>query len=171
MKKLIVALLLVALTGCSSKYRTDSVQRPAERLDAKASAYVMSSNDGAYGGKTYAGSGRALSSATTAAFSKHMTRVDTADTTERLEDALAKAKARGQKYVVQPSILHWEDRNTEWSGRPDRITIKVIVWDTASSRDIAANVPSASSKSGTVGGDHPEDLLPGALAGMIDAMF
>lgn len=171
MKKLIVALAILALAGCSSKYRTDSVTRPAERLDAKASAYVMSSNDGAYGGRTYAGSGRALSDAAAAAFSKYMNRIDTAETPEKLDDALAKAKTTGHKYVVQPSILHWEDRNTEWSGRPDRITIKLVVWDAATGKDIAANVSSASSKWGTFGGDHPEDLLPGALAGMVSAMF
>lgn len=170
-KKLMVALALLALAGCSSKYRTDAVQRPAERLDNKGSAYVMASNDGNYGGKTYAGSGRSLSSATAAELSKFMNRVDIADAAEPIDAALGKARSAGFKYVVQPSILHWEDRNTEWSGRPDRITIKLVVWDAASGKDLASNVSSASSKWGTFGGDHPEDLLPGALSTMVPGMF
>jgi hypothetical protein len=169
--KLIIALALIALAGCSSKYRTDSVQRPPERLDTKGSVYVMESNDGAYAGKTYAGSGKALSSATVAELSKFVNRVDTAAGPEKIDDALAKAMAAGHKYVVQPTILHWEDRNTEWSGRPDRITIKLTVWDASSGKDLASNVSSASSKWGTFGGDHPQDLLPGALSTMVGGMF
>jgi hypothetical protein len=54
-----------------------------------------------------------MSSATAAELSKIMLRVDIADGVEPIDAALAKAKSAGLKYVVQPSILHWENRNTE----------------------------------------------------------
>jgi hypothetical protein len=170
-RKLILAVALIAMGGCSSKYRIDAIQRPAAPVDSKGSAYVMASNDGSYGGKMYVASGRSLSHATVAELSKYMNRVDIAEGAETIEEALAKAKVGGYKYVVQPSILHWEDRNTKWSGRPDRITIKLVLWEVESEKNLSSNVSSASSKWATFGGDHPEDLLPGALSSMVPTLF
>jgi len=58
-------------------------------------------------------------------------------------------------YYVASEILHWEDRATEWSGLPDKIEIKVIIYDTKSGREISSAVLSGRSKWTTFGGDHP----------------
>ena len=45
-----------------------------------------------------------------------------------LPNALSVAKEKGAMYVVVPEMLHYEDRNTPWSGRLDQITVKISVF-------------------------------------------
>lgn len=73
-------------------------------------------------------------------------------------------------YYVVPEILHWEDRNTEWSGIPDRVEIKLVVYDTLRS-ELASVVVSGKSKWATFGGDHPEDLLPEPLRQYVESLY
>jgi len=54
---------------------------------------------------------------------------------------------------------------------PDRITIKIVVWDVKSGESISSTVLRASSKWATLGGDHPQDLLPGAITPFINKLF
>ena len=73
--------------------------------------------------------------------------------------------------MFQPQILNWIDRATEWSGIPDRITIKLIVYEVESGKDVASVMSRASSKWGTLGGDHPQDLLPRVMAEFTKLLF
>ncbi len=171
MKFAVILLLSAILTGCVSKYKTDEFQAPAQTLPANTSAYVMMAKDGSYGAKPYPNSGQFLSRATSTAISSHLTRVEVGSHVETIEEALSRADELGVAYVFQPTILHWEDRATEWSGRPDRITIKIVVWDVETSKDISSTVLRASSKWATFGGDHPQDLLPGSITPYVNTLF
>jgi len=133
MKKLVVILMLI-LASCSSKYKTDNFQAPSQPLSSSRTAYVMMARDGYYGAKTYAGSGRTVSQNLHSAISVHLSKSELAQTTESLDQALAKARAMAAAYLFDPMILNWEDRATQWSGRPDRISIKITVWDAASGK-------------------------------------
>jgi hypothetical protein len=44
------------------------------------------------------------------------------------------ARDQGIPYVLLPDILHWEERATEWSGRRDRIEVRLDLID-ASAND------------------------------------
>jgi hypothetical protein len=171
LKLSVVLLLAVILSGCVSKYKTDAFEAPVQTLPADASAYVTLAKDGSYGSKYYPNSGSLVSSATNAAISLHLTRVQVATEVETIEEALSRAEDLGLTYVFQPTILHWEDRATEWSGRPDRITIKIVVWDVTARKDISSTVLRASSKWATFGGDHPQDLLPGSITPFVNKLF
>ncbi len=61
--------------------------------------------------------------------------------------------------MVTTEILHWEDRATEWSGRPDRVEVQISVYDTSTREEVASSSYSGKSKWATFGGDHPQDLL------------
>lgn len=74
-------------------------------------------------------------------------------------------------YVRQPVILNWEDRATEWSGIPDKITLKLAVYEVQSGKLITSTVTSASSKWATFGGDHPQDLLPEPMKRFVTPLF
>ena len=74
-------------------------------------------------------------------------------------------------YFVEPRILHWEDRNTEWSGKPDRIEIQVTIFDTASKSELAKTSFTGKSKWGTLGGDHPQDLLTEPTSNYVEKMY
>jgi len=132
---------------------------------------VTLAQDASYGSIQYPNSGYLLTTATNAAVSLHLKQVEQATEVESIEDSLSSAEKMGLTYVFQPTILHWEDRNTEWSGRPDRITIKVVVWSVGTSKETSSTVLRASSKWATLGGDHPQDLLPGAITPFVNKLF
>jgi len=75
------------------------------------------------------------------------------------------------EYYIQSEILHWEDRATEWSGLPDRIEIKISVYDTHSGAELASSILSARSKWATFGGDHPQDLLPEPVKQYVESLY
>jgi hypothetical protein len=73
--------------------------------------------------------------------------------------------------VLKPVILHWEERNTEWSGKPDRIEIQVLIYDTTTREVIASSRFSGKSKWATFGGDHPQELLPEPTNEFVDNLY
>ena len=172
MKQILLALMvLVGAVGCSSKHAVDSFEGPLARLARDAGFYVMVPEDGRYGGKSYAGSGRAAAQAAVAALSGRADKVVQAEAPGRFAAAQEKAKAAGLTYIFETTILNWEDRATEWSGRPDRITLKMAVSEVATGKVVASTVARASSKWGTLGGDHPQDLLPVPRQQFVDRLF
>ncbi len=73
-------------------------------------------------------------------------------------------------YII-PEILHWEDRATEWSGKPDKIEIKVTIHEGQDSKELTSAIISGKSKWATFGGYHPQDLLPEPLNKYIESLF
>ena len=61
------------------------------------------------------------------------------------------------EYVLKAQILHWEDRATEWSAKPDRVKISLPLYK--SGQLIGSALVSAKSSYWTFGADHPEDLM------------
>lgn len=170
MKRILAALVVIDLAGCTHTYVVDQVE-VAQPLERKGGAYVMLAADGGFAGQTYPKSGLSLSQEMATAISKRLDKIETATAMEDINDALTKANSRSLRYVVQPSIMHWEDRATEWSAKPDRITVRIVVWDAATRREAASTTASATSKWGTFGGDHPEDLLPETAATFVNRAF
>ena len=154
------ALLLIFLTACVSKYKTDSFTPLAQPLSKSGSACVMLARDGAYGARTYPGSGHTVSRLLHNAILAHMSKAELATRVESLSVAISVARKGGMNYVFEPVILNWEDRATAWSGRPDRITIRIGIWDAVTGRQLSSSHERASSKWATFGGDHPQDLVP-----------
>jgi hypothetical protein len=74
-------------------------------------------------------------------------------------------------YFVVPEILHWEDRNTEWSGKKDTLEIKLSVFDAADGTTLATTIISGKSKWATFGGDHPQDLLPEPVNRYVETLY
>ena len=70
-----------------------------------------------------------------------------------------------------PEILHWKDRATEWSGIPDKIEVKLSVYESNSEKELASTVLSGKSKWATFGGDHPQDLLAEPLNKYIGTLY
>ncbi|HVA12975.1 MAG TPA: DUF4823 domain-containing protein, partial [Stellaceae bacterium] len=60
---------------------------------------------------------------------------------------------------------------TEWSGLPDRITLKLTVYDVATGQRLTGTVLSSHSSWWTLGGDHPQDLLPETLKPFFDRVY
>ena len=115
--------------------------------------------DGQYGETVYAGSGNMVRLAVINCLSSKGLLVVTTD-----EAGVAVAKrAEVHKWQVKPIILEWEDRATEWSGKPDRIRIELQTTD-SDGRICDRVVVSGVSKWATFGGDHPQDMLTPAIS-------
>ena len=66
---------------------------------------------------------------------------------------------REYHYFAYTEILLWQENYTEWSGIPDKIEIRLSVFDTSTKQQLSSVTFHAKSKRFTFGGDHPEDLL------------
>lgn len=140
----IIALFATTLVACTHKYATDAVQVPQQRLDRAAAVSIIKPQPGSYGATRYP---------------------------ESLDSARRKAVAANVAYVFEPTILNWEDRATEWSGLPDRITVRTVIWNAKTGSEVASTLARASSKWATFGGDHPQDLLPDLMANFVDRLY
>ena len=173
MKSILMTLFIVLplLSGCVSKYRVDAIEVPSASIPSGSHFYVMLSDDGKYGDKVYTGSGQKVSASLQRVFRAYGAEVSLATQIEDLEQALETAQLGNMAYVVWPIILHWEDRATEWSGRPDRITMRYAIYNTIVGERLASTTVSASSKWATFGGDHPEDLVPETFQNFLAQVF
>jgi hypothetical protein len=173
MYKTITVLVLVSfvLTGCyTAEYKVDSYNAPPGGLSAARTAYVAIPEDGRYGDEVYTGSGTETALAILAEVSKHGRGV-LAKSYQTHNTDLTDAKTAGAAYLFEPLILHWEHRATEWSGLPNRITLRIEVYDTATNKVISDSVLEAHSSWWTLGGDHPEDLLSKPLGPFVDRVY
>ncbi|WP_174436430.1 DUF4823 domain-containing protein [Azospirillum brasilense] len=168
---LAVALAGVALAGCADTHAVRSIAQPQQKLVTSNSVYVSVPDDGQYGKTTYNGSGKAAANIVAAAFRRRMPMVEVATQRQAIPQAVAAAKAAGATHLVAPEILHWEDRATEWSGKPDRAELDIQIIDVSSGATIAHGVISGKSGLGTFGGDHPQDLLPQPVEEYVEALF
>ncbi len=106
-----------------------------------------------------------------AALSAHVQTVRSANSVASVEENLKAARDVSASYVVHPTILHWEERATEWSGKPDRISVQLQLIATPSGEVLDTTVISGKSKWATFGGDHPQELLPEPLSRYATALF
>ena len=83
-----------------------------------------------------------------------------ANRVEDQEQALQSARLGGHDYLVLPTLLHWEDRATEWNFMRDKVQVRIEVVDVFSGQVADSAVVEGKSGIVTLGGDHPQDLLP-----------
>ncbi len=166
-----LALTLFVLTGCyTAEYKVDSYNAPSVGLSNVRTAYVAIPEDGRYGDHVYPGSGNQTAISILAAVSQHGPGVMGKSHQTHNAD-LTDSKKAGAAYLFEPLILHWEHRATEWSGKPNRITIRIKVYETGTDKVISDSVLEAHSSWWTLGGDHPEDLLPNTIGPFVDRVY
>lgn len=167
-----VTMVLVALlSGCADSHQWLPQQSGSTHLDRADKIYISTPFDGSYGNHTYAGSGRNTAQIIYSAFSRHSAAVTVGSSTSNLEQALEGARRSGQDYVVLPTILHWEDRATEWSMIPDKVEVKIEVVQVSSGAVVGSGIAKGASGLSTLGGDHPQDLLPEPIETFVSSLY
>lgn len=168
----IISLVIFAamISGCSATYKQNIVIEPTVKLVRGKSIVISIPSNGFYESKEYAASGRMTALAVRAAFARFTSSVTVVPDCKDFV-CLRKDQSVIYDYYVIPEILHWEDRATEWSGIPDRIEVKVSIYDGQSAKELASTVISGKSKWATFGGDHPQDLIPEPLNKYIDTLY
>lgn len=168
LKAALAGTLSLALAACVSTYTRQTVTPAQSKLAATGSVLVAVPQDGAYGDQTYPASGSATANAVRAALSRFSNNVQLATGCSEL--SCLTSNSTPYDYYVVPQILHWEDRATEWSGKKDRIELKITVY----SRDgspVASQIISGASKWFTFGGDHPQDLLAEPINQYVQSLY
>lgn len=153
---------LGALAGCSSAYsvRSSGGVSTQASIPSSSSIFVVLPADGRFGRTVYAGSGAMTAQALVVALSPVVKAVRLSKGRVDRAAGMAEAKRSGFTYYAEPIILLWEDRATEWSGMRDRVMVRITVLDVASGKLVDATTIQGTSKWATLGGDHPQDLLP-----------
>jgi len=135
------------------------------------SVLIATPADGVYGARQYAGSGNQTTMAVRAAFARYVSSVDVSVQCRDLACLRNLPNGEQHGYLVVPEVLHWEDRATEWSGKRDKIEIKISVYDGETGQSLASSIITGKSKKGTFGGDHPQDLLPEPVNSYIQSLY
>ena len=161
---------VILLAGCSAKYNTSNIQSSAEQLVKDAPVAISMPSDGVYETRIYAGSGNSTATALKAAFLRYSDNVTIYTDCEDVT-CLKNNHTIHRGYYVVPQILHWEDRATEWSGIPDKMEVKITIYNAESNNRIASTIISGKSKWATFGGDHPQDLLPEPVNSYISSLY
>jgi len=156
--------------GCASTYEQTSLTEPTQKLQSGRSILIATPSNGFYETKEYSGSGRATALAVRNAFARHSNNIVVSAECDNL-DCLRNSDSASFDYYVVPEILHWEDRNTEWSGKKDKLEVKVAVYDATENTALSTTIISGKSKWATFGGDHPQDLLPEPIGEYVDSLF
>jgi len=171
MRFLLIFAMAAAVAGCADSHNWTPQQNGSARITSADRIYISTPNDGEYGDHVYDGSGRNTSKIISSALSAKTRLIRIGGVAANFEDALAQAQRTDQDILVFPSILHWEDRATEWSMIPDRVEVKVDVVRVQTGDVISSGVIKGKSGLATFGGDHPQDLLPEPVAEFVSSLF
>ena len=158
-KLIAMTTLTASVMGCMDSTHFVN-NNPTQSLPQHSSYYIALPEDGQYGAKPYAGSGKMTSSVIKAALQKNSQKAVNASRIEAFDEALNSARRGGFSYLVFPIILHWEDRATEWNFMRDKVEVKIEIVDVFSGEAESATTIEGKSGIATLGGDHPQDLLP-----------
>jgi hypothetical protein len=150
---LLVVLGTIAVSACARTHITKHTNAVAA-LHHNESVYVAVPQDGRYGDRVYTGSGQMVTRTVQRSFMPSVKHVEVGSEYENLETALASARNTSASYLVYPTILHWEDRATEWSGRRDKVEVAVTVYNVSSGEKISYATINGRSRLISFGGDH-----------------
>jgi hypothetical protein len=166
-------IVALAMTGCVHTYEHIRIgaDTPDVRLGRDASVYIVTPSDGRYGTILYRGSGETTARVIEAAFAKRVVRVAAASAPETPDGGVSAARRAAFSHLLVPTILHWEDRATEWSGKPDRIEVRLVLVEVLSGRIVDTTIIKGKSRWATFGGDHPQDLLPEPIESYVRSLF
>lgn len=165
--------LVLLVSGCADTHQVIKTAGTASavRLAAEQTVYIAVPQDGSFGARTYGGSGHKVVGILAGAFSPHARRVESGNSIEDEQKALATARAKSSSILIVPTILHWEHRNTAWSGIPNRSSIRIQLIDVPSGKTLDSVVIEGTGKIMTFGGDTPEGLLPEPVGSYVRGLY
>ncbi|OBT14765.1 DUF4823 domain-containing protein [Vibrio sp. UCD-FRSSP16_10] len=168
----LVPFIALGMLGCADTHGINvSTAESNMKLSSSDAVYVARSKDGQYGTKQYTGSGATLSQAIQSSLIRKMDNIVVAEQYQPYSDALQYAEKHKFNYLIYPTIMHWEDRATEWSGKPDVVEVKVSVVEVNNKTVIKSGIINGKSGLFTFGGDKPQDLLGEPLNTYLDSVI
>lgn len=122
-KLFFLAFVILLSNACAySKVTKGAHVESSQKPSGDDQIFVMLAADGTYGTINYYGSGRQVSIRTLEIIRHDYPLAQLLDAHLELE-AIQKCKELGVNYLLNPSILHWEDRLTAWSSFRDKVRV------------------------------------------------
>ena len=167
-----LVILLTLLVGCTASYQVNDLSGAAAvHLDRTKGVYVAVPQDGAYGTTVSLGSGQIVAQAVADAFSGLAARVHIAESAVGEDHSIVAAKSLNAKYLIEPVIVHWEERATEWSGRPSRMAIRLSIIDVTTGDQVTSSAIEGRSRIVSFTATSPESLLRDPLARYVRGLY
>lgn len=172
LRRLAGLLLVSSICACADTHQVlRAPQTRSTSIARSESFYVSVPKDGAFGSRLYIRSGDMTTDAIFSALARKGVRAERGAVLESISAGIDATRARGLSFLVFPTILHWEDRATEWSSKPDRVEVKIDVVEAATGSTVDTVLICGVSGIATLGGDHPQDLLPNPIAKYLDELI
>ena len=161
MKSISAIVLSVLLTACVTAYVPEPLPPPSlnAKLQRGQAVLVATPVNGKFEEEDYPDSGQQAAEVVRLAFSRFASKAEISKTCKAV-DCLANEGRGKYRYYIVPEILHWEDRETQWSGKPDKVSLKITVVDATTMQAIDSVVIRQEAAWAVLGGMHPELLLP-----------
>ena len=170
MKRIVVVMLLCFCITACARMNIVPISESAKKLDRSGKVFVVTGVDGKFGSTVYTGTGDEFTSLVMVEFAKYATGYEILPHMP-LTNAVSEAKAKDAKYVVTPEILHYEDRNTPWSGRLDQITVKVTVYLADDGSMAQSSMVTANNQWATLVNNRPMVLINKPLVEMVKNFY
>ena len=171
----IAAAALTGLAACTSTYEnreTAGIASSSIRLDPGRSILIAVPADGQFGSRSYGGTGRVVAQKTAAAFSRYAPKVEISGTGSTNREALlATARNAQAGYLIVPTIAHWEQRATEWSGIPARVTIDMAIVDVEKGTELRSGLLESRSAVMTLVRPNPEALAERLVDNYVASLY
>lgn len=155
---LVVALVL---TGCAQRYLVPAATDDGEWFGTGSLVFLATPLDGKDARqKRQLGTGELVAGTLAEAVERCGSLVTIGGVFEDRDQARAAARAARAHFLVYPEIERWTDRVDEWTGRGDRITLRIQIFEVSTGKLLDPRRIEASSPRVTVRRHHAVDLLP-----------
>ncbi len=154
---LLTIVFLMTLSACTAKY--DVVRHERKKLSMTDSYLIAKPKDGKYAEINYNNSGEMTRDALFNELIILGVKAGKEDVTQKKATLLINARIKGFNMLIFPTILQWEDRATEWSGKRDRAKIQLETIDVETEKTIDNSILVLVGTWWTLGGHHPQDMV------------
>jgi hypothetical protein len=151
-------LVLAALLSCAYASIRPGTGGQVAGPEHAAQVGIAVPADGTFAGRICTGTGRFVAERTLTAVREKFPLAQLVEG-DNERAALAGAKEQGVDFLVAPRILHWEDRNTPWSGIRDKVRVELRLLKTDPVELISSVRFESRSNSITLIDGKPEGLL------------
>ena len=168
MRNVLLLFVAILLSGCFATYTQVNMSLPTTKLAKGSSVFIATPENGSYGDREYHYSGMRTASAVSVAFAKFSNNIKVSQECKDF-GCLKEKDTKSFDYYIIPEILHWEDRATQYSAKPDRIKVKISVYDSETENELASTI--ITGKSDYVFGGLPQDLLAKPINAYIESLY
>lgn len=113
------------------------------------SVYVAVAKDAIYREKTYWGTGLTTSKILLSFFTIRDMRAEIARSHQSFDDAKKSALEANYKFLFYPTVVRWEERKSEWTGKTDQIEIWIDMVEVSTGKIVDSSI--LTSKSDIIG--------------------